>query len=713
MPRRPTPPLLILFCFLVLFSRPVTAARIASAGDASITRDSAAGTWTLVAAGAQLTLTLDAARDFATTDFRSPSGAAWSLTAAPDTFVRIGGQTLPFGNRASGFSLQNVTTDTDGDRLQLNATFTLASAGLRITRHYAVVSGSPTFEVWTSYAPTSEPRPISDLNAFVMTVPAGMTHWVEGLQGDAAGLGSAFTLQQKTLATGEHLTFGAQGRSSERTVPWFAVDGEQDAFYTALMWSGAWTLGVERTAAGLALSLGLASMTTTISGPVDGPHAIFGAARGGLSDATAALRSYVLAGVRRGRPLSPLVTYNTWFAYGTEINDAKMREEMRHAAALGVELFVLDAGWYPGTGIEGSSDFDAGLGSWLVDIERFPEGLRPLTEYAHSLGMKFGLWVEPERANLSVVGESGPEESWLATHRGEYESDHAAQICLAGSAGRQWVVNQLLAMLEDVQPDYLKWDNNMWVNCDRTGHGHGAADGNFAHVSALYGVLDEVRQHYPDILIENVSGGGNRLDVGMMRYSDVGWMDDRTAPSVHVRHNVEGLSVVFPPAYLLSFVINHESEPLHDSPDLSLYLRSRMTIALGLTFRAEELTEGDANAIMHEIDVYKTMRETLNTAAAALLTAQALVENGPAWDVLQETAQGNQQILIAAFQTDMSVDMINIKPVGLVPYMEYLVQSVDTGILGAAMGVDLMADGIDVYQSPNTAAHILILTARD
>jgi alpha-galactosidase len=553
------------------------------------------------------------------------------------------------------------------------------------------------------------------LNAFVMTVPAGKMHWVEGLQGDAVGAppDSAFTLHHRTLGAGEHLTLGAEGRSSERTVPWFAVDGAQDEFYAALMWSGAWTLGVDRTASGLALSLGLASMTTTISGPVDGPHAIFGVARGGLSDATAALRSYVLTGVRRGRPLTPLVTYNTWFAYGTEIDDASMREEMRHAAAIGVELFVLDAGWYPGTGVAGPSDFDAGLGSWAVDSGRFPEGLKPLTDYAHALGMKFGLWVEPERTNLSLVGKSGVEERWLATHGGEYESDHAAQICLAGSAARQWVRDRLTVMLDEVQPDYLKWDNNLWVNCDRADHGHGDADGNFAHVSALYGLLEEVRQRYPDMLIENVSGGGNRLDLAMLRYTDVGWMDDRTAPSVHVRHNVEGLSVVFPPAYLLSFVTNHETEPLHDAPDLSLYLRSRMTSVLGLCFRANELTEGDANAITHEIDVYRTMRDTLSGAAAALLTEQALVENGPAWDVIQETVAGSRQVLISAFQTDPSVRKINIKPVGLRPDMEYVVKSVDSGILGSSVGATLMADGIDVYQSPNTAAHILILTAKN
>ena len=130
----------------------------------------------------------------------------------------------------------------------------------------------------------------------------------------------------------------------------------------------------------------------------------------------------------------------------------------------------------------------------------------------------------------------------------------------------------------------------------------------------------QLRTRYPDLQIENVSGGGNRLDVGMLRYTDVAWMDDRTAPSAHVRHNIEGLSAVFPPAYLLSFVTDHDGEPLHDAPDLSLYFRSRMVGALGLCFRTADFREGESASIAHEIAIYKTMRETLSSASGALLT---------------------------------------------------------------------------------------------
>ena len=118
-------------------------------------------------------------------------------------------------------------------------------------------------------------------------------------------------------------------------------------------------------------------------------------------------------------------------------------------------------------------------------------------------------------------------------------------------------------------------------------------DGNFAQVNGLYTVLEALRARYPDLLIENVSRRRQPARLGMLRYTDVAWMDDRTAPSVHVRHNIQGLSALFPPAYLLSFVTDHATEPLHDPPDLSLYFRSRMRGGLGLCFRGDSFTEDE------------------------------------------------------------------------------------------------------------------------
>jgi alpha-galactosidase len=691
---------------------------VAQAGDASISHDPGAGTWTIVSGGATLVLGLDSLRDYEIL-LASASSRLWTVGATPDTAVTVNGRPLRFGNRQDGFVFRGTAAGTRDCSLTLTATFDHPATGLRLTRHFTVTSGTPTFEAWTTYSvPGFTPASLSNLNAFQFTVPAGTLHWIAGLQGDNADVqhDGAFTLQQKALAPGEQFSLGAQGRSSEQAVPWFTVDGGEEEFYAALMWSGAWTLTVDSTGAGLAIAMGLQSTTTSVAtGSIDGPHALFGVVNGGIASASAAVGSYVLQNLRRGRGFMPLVTYNTWFAYGTQIDEASMRAEITEAASLGVELFVVDAGWYAGPGAAGPFDFDAGLGTWLPDPARFPNGLRPLSDYAHSLGLKFGVWVEPERVNLSVAGPvAGGDvvaEAWLATVGGQYGSDHAAQICFASAAARQWVFDHLTALVDSVQPDYLKWDSNMWINCDRQGHGHGRADGNFAHVNGLYDMLAALRERYPDLVIENVSGGGNRLDVGMLRLTDVAWMDDRTAPSVHVRHNVEGLSALFPPAYLLSFVTNHAGEPLHDAPDLRLYLRSRMVGALGLCFRSDGLSTADAADIAREIANYKSIRATLSLAVASLLTAQAGV-NGPAWDVVQEASDDKRQLLVSAFQSDAGTGRLNVKPIDLLPGSTYEVRSFDAGLLGTASGSELMANGIDLTGPAASAAHILIITAR-
>jgi alpha-galactosidase len=326
--------------------------------------------------------------------------------------------------------------------------------------------------------------------------------------------------------------------------------------------------------------------------------------------------------------------------------------------------------------------------------------------------MKFGIWVEPERIAQTTIGRSGlAQEAWLAKRDGKYGSADAAQICFGGASARQWVLERLTALIESVQPDYLKWDNNFWINCNRSGHVHGASDGNFAHVNGLYEILSVLRARYPDLLIENVSGGGNRLDLGMLRYSDVGWMDDRTTPSAKVRHNIQGLSAVFPPAYLLSFVMEDRDESMHGAADLPLLFRSRMSAILGLCFRTYEFDGDEQQAVRNEIASYKALRGTLGTAAGVLLTPQAAQVDGPPWDVFQTTPAVKGPIVIWAFQSDPGVPDIIVNPVGLRPQTKYEVRSLDVGPLGVISGADLMADGIGIVTSPYSAAHVIVLTA--
>jgi alpha-galactosidase len=680
-----------------------TAVRV---GSASISTDPESATWTIASSGAALTLVIDPARDFEVVRLSSPR-KIWATGGQTDTVVKIGSQTIGFGNRAAGFRYADVTASVHGSTVQLDVVFDLSTSRLRVTRHYAATSGSPIFETWTTFAPQGTTVSIADLNAFRLMVSPGTVHWVTGLQ---AGSPPGFNQRERTLGAGERMSIGAEGRSSEQSLPSFAINADTETFVGGIMWSGAWSFTATRSTNGLELSVGLAPMSTLISSPTDGPHAFFGAARGDASSAGSFLSAFV-SGLRGGRGFDPLVTYNTWFAYGTHVDESSMLLEIDGAAALGAELFVLDAGWLAGAARPDPADFSGGLGTWQADPSRFPNGLRVLTDRAHERGMKFGLWVEPERIALSTVNQRGlAQEPWLAKVGGKYASDNTAQICFGSPAARQWVFDQIVRLIDSVRPDYLKWDNNFWINCDRGGHGHGTSDGNFAHVTGLYEVLAELRSRYPDLLIENVSGGGNRLDFGMLRYTDVAWMDDRSVPSVHVRHNIEGLSAAFPPAYLLSFVMDYRDESLHSASDMPLYFRSRMTGALGLCFRTGEFDESDLVQMTSQIDTYKAIRRNLRLAAGALLTPQADSIRGPAWDVLQTIPPGNRDwIIIGAFQWDEAETEITVRPVALRPLAIYEVWSVDTGLLGSGTGADLMETGIDIIASPRSAAHLLLI----
>ncbi len=179
--RRPTP-LLVTFVFLAsAASRTAAAAPVVQTGDASISHDGTA--WTVGAAGTSLTLALAPGRDFEIVRLATASNVAWTIGNVPDTTITVGGQALAFGQRAAGFAYVSADAWADGSSLQLDAVFQLPKASLRLTRHYRVTSGSPTFETWTTFASLGGVPSVSNLNAFHIAVPPGTIHWLTGLAG--------------------------------------------------------------------------------------------------------------------------------------------------------------------------------------------------------------------------------------------------------------------------------------------------------------------------------------------------------------------------------------------------------------------------------------------------------------------------------------------------------------------------------------------------
>jgi alpha-galactosidase len=688
---------------------------LATHADAYITHGPASQVWAIGNSNIELIVGFDSSRTLVVEQLWNPAtGHTLDVDQAPDAGITLGGQPLVL-QQSDKLTFTGATAEDTGTGVRLTFAFEQKSTHTTVKRVYVCYPATPTFEVWTRLeaGTGSTPLQVSDLAGWQLTIPSGTVQWINGLRRDSAAEWDpgSYSLDGGDLDDGQQVAIGSTGRSAESFVPLIFVDDGQDNFYGGVIWSGSWQMSLTKTGDRLSVRAGFPDTITSLSTahPVELPHTFFGYTDHSRASQSVALRQFMVGGIRQGRPFAPLVTYNTWFPYGSNITEDQIADEMRRAAAIGVELFVVDAGWWVGAGAEGQGDFSSALGSWTVDSDRFPDGLESLSNLAHDLGMKFGLWVEPERIALSTAGLPGmARESWLAMVDGSYTGDGtSAQLCLSASAARKWVFTKLVNLIETAHPDYLKWDTNFWINCNRSGHDHGHDDGSFAHVQALYGLLDELRRRYPDLEIENV---GWRLDYGMAAYTDSIWMDDRSAPSTHVRHNLEGISLAFPPAYLLSFVIDNIDESLFTG-DLPAIMRSRMPGVLGLTYRFADMDDDVMAGFANEIAKYKQIRDIVARSSATLLSDQAPVDSD-GWDVVQEVSDDRQSAVVFAFKSDWNAGATTVYPQNLNPDVLYQAQSLDVGDLGTATGADLMQSGVQIVQADSgTSAHVIVFTA--
>ncbi|MBY8339721.1 alpha-galactosidase [Streptomyces spinosirectus] len=236
-------------------------------------------------------------------------------------------------------------------------------------------------------------------------------------------------------------------------------------------------------------------------------------------------RFHTLVRARPGHPRSPRpVILNSWEAVYFDHDLDRLLRLADKAAEVGVERFVLDDGWFRGR----RSD-DAGLGDWTVDPVVWPDGLTPLVDHVRSLGMEFGLWVEPEMVNLdSDLAREHPD--WvLGPARGVGPSARNQHILdLSNSEAWHHLLDSLDALVEKYGIAYLKWDHNR----DLHETVHGSADRPVAHaqVLAFYRLVDALKARHPGLEIESCAAGGGRVDLGVLEHTDRIWASDCNDP---------------------------------------------------------------------------------------------------------------------------------------------------------------------------------------
>ena len=213
------------------------------------------------------------------------------------------------------------------------------------------------------------------------------------------------------------------------------------------------------------------------------------------------------------------VVLNTWEAVYFDHDFDTLTRLAERAAAVGVERFVLDDGWFGGR-----RDDTPGLGDWWVSPDAHPDGLAPLIERVRALGMEFGIWVEPEMVNPdSDLYRAHPD--WALADPG-YEpvlGRHQLVLDLAIPAAFDEILGRLDALLGDHDIAFVKWDMNR-DHVQATG-ADGRA-GTHAQTLALYRLLDELRRRHPDVEFESCSSGGARIDLGILQRTERVWTSD-------------------------------------------------------------------------------------------------------------------------------------------------------------------------------------------
>ncbi|MFE5812018.1 alpha-galactosidase [Streptomyces sp. NPDC056479] len=499
-----------------------------------------------------------------------------------------------------------VRYETEGDELRLR----FRDGGLNVTLHHRM--RGDVVERWVSLDNEGPAVELLRADSATWTLPDREDWRLSQLHGR---WGAESRLAQAPLTYGEKVIGSRRGHTGHQHLPWVALDTDAteergEVYGCALGWSGSWRIAVAQLpdarvqitgGAGhddsglLRLAAGESFTTPVFAGLwSDGGF-------GGASRAWHAYqRAYVIPDADQDRP----VLFNSWEATEFDISEEQQSLLARRAAAIGVELFVVDDGWF------GTRTSDrAGLGDWTPNPDRFPSGLEPLAEYVHALGMQFGIWVEPEMVNPdSELYRAHPE--WVQHQTGRKRTEFRNQLVLnlARDDVQNYLWEQLDGLLSSAPIDYVKWDFNrcfsdagwpgepypqrLWVD----------------HVRALYGLLDRLRAAHPGVAFESCSGGGGRIDLGVLGRTDQVWTSDNTDPldRLAIQH---GFSQIHPARVMAAWVTDSPTTMLnHRASSLRFRFVSAMAGVLGVGGDLERWTEEELAEAREWVTLYKEIR---------------------------------------------------------------------------------------------------------
>ncbi len=618
-----------------------------------------------------------------------------------------------------------MTLDKSAGLTNFQANF--SGPGFEVELHLRVYAETALLEMWPVIHNTGRAVcQIARVNSFSFDLPAAGYN----LLSFDSDWGQEFQLKSQPLA-GRIILETRFGRSSKGMHPWFALLHEKDGFLSgSIAWSGNWIARFEPIkSSGYRVSGGLHDWNfnkdLAPSGIMECPHCVLVLGK----DLNAVSQQYARIGRNYWYPRNALsvklpVEWNPWWSYeDVAIDEKTFMRNSEAAANLGVQIATLDAGWFGPSG-PGSAWYDY-RGDWeQVNRQRFPHGLRPLSDWAHAKGLRFGLWCEIEGlGKKAFLNVDHPE--FAAARNGQ----PLGYVCLAYPAAQAWAYQVLHRLISENNCDWIKLDFNVdpGAGCDRTDHGHGKGDGLFEHYQGYYRLLDNLRQAFPEVVLENCSSGGLRIDLGMLRHTHLTFLSDPDWP-VHAQQVFWGASTLLAPNVCLRWSFSEwrgENRPAQQTFDpydphlkahqLDYYTRIAMLGCFGLSQKLPDLPAWVASRLAYHIEIYRQqVRRFIQAGVLYRLTKQPQRDGtGERWCAFQYSLPAEDRHLLFVFRLPAAEPERRIRLFGLKPEGSYAIRGFEAEVDVRKSGVELMEAGLLLEDLPEEGSMLLSINQTD
>jgi len=630
------------------------------------------------------------------------------------------------GTRAVEWRYSGQRVSREGEACVLELDLADAAYGLQVTLYYRIWDGFDVVERWAAVRNAGIDRPIRIREALSANwwMPAGRRWRLRYLHG---GWAAETQLAETMVGPGKLVLESRRGTTGHHLNPWFTLDPDGastetsgEVWSAALAWSGSWKIVCETTPAGRVhacggwndfdwaheLAPGEDLVLPVFAGLYSGGG--FGAAsrewhawqrahvlgRGERSavarpawPAPAPPTSPAAPAAAAGQPELQPVLYNSWEATGFAVSEDGQARLAELAAQIGVECFVVDDGWFAGR-----NNDRAGLGDWTPDPVKFPRGLTPLIERVQALGMRFGLWVEPEMVNPdSDLYRAHPDWVYHFANRTRTQRRNQLVLNLARPDVADWVFRTLDGLLSANDIGFVKWDMNRPFSEPGWPEQAGRNPERIwtEHVRNLYAILDGLRAAHPGTDFESCSGGGGRVDLGILGRVQQVWTSDNTDAWDRVAIQ-EGFTQVYPAQVMAAWVTDSPNFLTGRRLPLSFRFHVAMAGALGI---GGDLLRWDAAELAEAARLVATYKEIRPVIQRGSLYRIASARTDPVGASEYLAADGSEAVVLCWWSpAQLGSRLFRVRLAGLDRDARYT----DAGTGAEHLGAALMNVGLDL-----------------